>query len=216
MGKVAKVRRWVSIFAPAGSSGWRRATTASTRWSVVIMSAFQSKKRSTSAEPRLVTEVTFRRPGTLFTASSIGRVMVTSIWSMGMTPLSTPITMRGKSVLGKTATGILKARYAPTRAMLMVTNKMGRESLRNQGVDSAAFCMGEESMRRYSLSLAAGPLAVGAAGFFATGCEGASLLPLPVASFFLSVVAAGLLAFSESDSAAGAASTFILVLSGTA
>ena len=35
--------------------------------------------RSTSADPRLVTERTFCKPGTLFTASSMGRVTVTSI-----------------------------------------------------------------------------------------------------------------------------------------
>jgi hypothetical protein len=53
---------------------------------------------------------TLSNPGTLLTASSIGRVMVTSIWSMGMTPLSIPTTMRGKSVSGNTDTGIVKAK----------------------------------------------------------------------------------------------------------
>ncbi len=36
------------------------------------MSTFQSKKRLTSAEPRLVMERTVSRPGTVFTASSMG------------------------------------------------------------------------------------------------------------------------------------------------
>ena len=74
------------------------------------MSTFQSKNRLTSAEPRLVVERTVSRPGTVFTASSMGRVMVTSICSTGITPLSTPITTRGKFVSGKTEIGTLKAR----------------------------------------------------------------------------------------------------------
>ena len=69
------------------------------------MSTFQLKDKSTSADPRLVIERTSSRPGTLLTASSSGRVMVTSIWSMGITPLSTPTMMRGKLVAGKTAIG---------------------------------------------------------------------------------------------------------------
>src|SRR2546422_3917268 len=36
------------------------------------------------------------RPCTVFTASSMGRVTVTSICSMGATPLSTPMTMRSE------------------------------------------------------------------------------------------------------------------------
>ena len=48
-----------------------------------------------------------RRPGTLLTASSMGLVMVTCICSTGMTPLSTPMTTRGKFVSGKTAMGVL-------------------------------------------------------------------------------------------------------------
>ena len=71
------------------------------------MSADQSKKRLTSAEPRLVVERTVCRPGTLLTASSMGLVMVTCICSTGMTPLSTPMTTRGKLVSGKTAIGVL-------------------------------------------------------------------------------------------------------------
>ena len=37
-------------------------------------------------------------------------VTVTSIWSIGITPLSTPIRMRGKFVSGKTETGSVNAR----------------------------------------------------------------------------------------------------------
>ena len=78
---------------------------ASMSCSVWNMSMFQSKKRLTSADPRLVVERTVTRPGTELTASSMGRVMVTSICSTGMTPLSTPMTTRGKLVSGKTEMG---------------------------------------------------------------------------------------------------------------
>ena len=65
------------------------------------MSTFQSNDKSISADPRLVVERTSSSPATLFTASSRGRVMVTSIWSIGITPLSTPMMIRGKFVEGK-------------------------------------------------------------------------------------------------------------------
>src|SRR6266481_4517861 len=110
IGNTAKVNRCVSNLAVGGSDDCVRATTASTRCSVKIMSEPQSKNKSTSAEPRLVIDRTLVNPGTLLTASSSGRVIVTSIWSMGITPLSTPITTRGKSVLGNTATGMVKAK----------------------------------------------------------------------------------------------------------
>ena len=80
------------------------------------MSTCQSKNKSISADPRLVMERTCCKPGTLLTDSSIGRVMVTIIWSMGITPLSTPITTRGKLVCGKTEMGMVNARYAPAAA----------------------------------------------------------------------------------------------------
>ena len=44
------------------------------------------------------------------TASSRGRVIVTIIWSIGITPLSTPIRTRGKFVAGKTSTVTVNAR----------------------------------------------------------------------------------------------------------
>ena len=40
----------------------------------------------------------------------MGRVTVTIIWSMGITPLSTAIRTRGKLVVGNTETGIVNAR----------------------------------------------------------------------------------------------------------
>ena len=110
MGKLAKVSRCVWITAVAGSVARTRESAASTSCSVVTMSTCQSKNKSISAEPRLVMERTCCSPGTLFTDSSMGRVMVTIIWSIGITPLSTPITTRGKSVVGNTEIGMVNAK----------------------------------------------------------------------------------------------------------
>ena len=65
-------------------------------------------------------------PGTELTASSIGLVMVTCICSTGITPLSTPITTRGKLVSGKTAIGVLKKPKMPTAVRTNATKKMVR------------------------------------------------------------------------------------------
>src|SRR5438270_1831305 len=151
MGKVANVSRWLSIFAVAGSSACTRANAESTSCSVWNISTFQSKNKSTSAEPRLVIERTCCRPGTLFTASSSGRVMVTIIWSMGITPLSTPTMMRGKSVVGKTETGIVNARYAPTQAVTMIRNNMDWALRANQKEGSPAACGGRRAKGSWTL-----------------------------------------------------------------
>ena len=109
MGKLAKSIRCVWICAVAGRLLWTRETAASTCCRVSSMFTFQLNDRVISAEPRLVMERTSSSPGTLLTACSIGRVMVTSICSIGITPLSTPTMMRGKFVVGKTATGSVSA-----------------------------------------------------------------------------------------------------------
>jgi len=87
-----------------------REIAAFTYCSVWNMSTSQRKNRLISADPRPVTDLTVNNPGTLLIASSSGRVIVTIIWSIGITSLSTPINTRGKSVDGKTETGIVKAR----------------------------------------------------------------------------------------------------------
>src|ERR1017187_982040 len=105
MGKVANVSRLVVMTAVAGNV-WRtldKAASANCR--VWNMFTFQAKKRLTSAVPREVVERTVTKPGTLLTASSIGLVIITCICSTGITPLSTPITTRGKFVSGKTEIG---------------------------------------------------------------------------------------------------------------
>ncbi len=73
------------------------------------MSAFQLKKTLISADPRPVRFRSVTAPGTSFIASSMGRVTRTIISSAGMTPLSTMMTTRGKSVWGKTDEGIPRA-----------------------------------------------------------------------------------------------------------
>ena len=73
------------------------------------MSTDQLKKTLISAEPRPVAERTLTEPGMSFIASSMGRVMVAIISSAGITPLSTRITTRGKSVCGNTDDGMWNA-----------------------------------------------------------------------------------------------------------
>src|SRR5437016_3964515 len=73
MGKLAKVIRLATTVAVGGISGCTREIAAFTYCNVWNMSTFQSKKRSISAEPRLVMERTCCNPGTLLTASSTGR-----------------------------------------------------------------------------------------------------------------------------------------------
>ncbi len=95
--------------AVAGKDREILAKAASVNCRVRNISTFQSKKRLTSAEPRLVLLRTVSKPGTLLTASSMGLVMVTCICSTGITPLSTPMTTRGKLVSGKTEIGTWNA-----------------------------------------------------------------------------------------------------------
>ncbi len=115
----------MSIIAVLGKTDWVRAKAESTRCRVWNMSTFQSKNKSISADPRLVMDRTCCSPSTLLTASSMGLVTVTNIWSIGMTPLSTPITTRGKSVEGNTETGMLKARYDPVAANARIRKIVG-------------------------------------------------------------------------------------------
>src|SRR5579864_4947026 len=137
IGKLANVMRLGTTVAVGGSSGCTREIAALTYCSVWNISTFQSKNRLISAEPRLVMDRTCCSPGTLFTASSTGRVMVTIIWSMGITPLSTPTMIRGKSVVGKTEIGMVNARYAPTQPMTMIRNRIDFELRANHSGDVA-------------------------------------------------------------------------------
>src|ERR1700687_5481900 len=78
-----------------------------------MISTFELKKRLTSEEPREVFDLMRWMPGMPFIASSMGRVTETSVCGAGATPLSTMITMRGKSVAGKIAIGKCQAAYNP-------------------------------------------------------------------------------------------------------
>ncbi len=110
IGNAANVKRFAVTLAVGGRVDSTRVIAAFTRSSVWNMSTFQEKNRSSSAEPRLVIDRTFSSPWTALSESSTGRVMVTSIWSIGITPLSIPMMMRGKSVEGKTEIGMVNAR----------------------------------------------------------------------------------------------------------
>ena len=79
IGKLAKVIRFATTLAVEGNSGCTRESAAFTAHGVWNISTFQLKNRLTSADPRLVMERTSCKPGTLFTASSSGRVIVTII-----------------------------------------------------------------------------------------------------------------------------------------
>jgi hypothetical protein len=46
---------------------------------------------------------------------------------MGMTPLSTAISTRGKFVLGNTDTGMVNAKYPPSNARVRIKKIIGRE-----------------------------------------------------------------------------------------
>src|SRR6266568_1224275 len=121
IGNVANVNRLLVICTVDGSVACTRDSAAFTDCSVWNILLFQSKKRFTSAEPRLVVERTLWSPGTLFTASSIGRVTEICICSIGITPFSTPIMIRGKFVVGNTEIGTENARNAPRHVSAMIT-----------------------------------------------------------------------------------------------
>src|ERR1019366_999653 len=132
MGKVAKVNRLVVMIAVVGRF-WRTLERAALAYSSVWnISTFQSKKRETSAEPREVVDRTVSNPGTLLTASSMGLVMATCICSTGMTPLSTPMTTRGKFVSGNTEIGTWNAAYAPATNRATTRKKTVRNMRESQ------------------------------------------------------------------------------------
>ena len=69
------------------------------------MSTSQRKNTLISVDPRAVTERIVVIPGTMRMVSSMGRV-TRSIWiSTGVMPLSTRMTIRGKSVCGENRDG---------------------------------------------------------------------------------------------------------------
>src|ERR1700722_5254501 len=132
MGNVAKVNRLVVSFTVGGSDCCTLLNAASTSCSVWYISTLQSKNRLTSADPRLVVERPLTSPGTMLIASSIGLVMVTCICSTGITPLSTPITTRGKFVVGNTDMGIWVAREMPATVTTIRKKKMVLRNLSSQ------------------------------------------------------------------------------------
>src|ERR1700739_2930737 len=80
----------------------------------------------------------------------MGRVTVTIIWSMGLTPLSTAISTRGKFVFGNTDTGMVKARYPPSSARVRMRKIIGREWRATQCSD---FLRDTQSLRGGDFSL---------------------------------------------------------------
>src|SRR3954471_11851182 len=91
------------------------------------MLTFQSKYKLISEEPRAVFDLMRAIPGTPFIASSIGRVTDTRVCDAGASPLSAMITMRGKSVCGKMATGSCQAAYRPAAHNSATMTRMARD-----------------------------------------------------------------------------------------
>src|SRR5258706_9700891 len=97
---------------------------------------------------------------------------------MGITPLSTAISTRGKFVEGNTDTGIVKARYPPSRASVRIRKIIGREWRDTQCSD--LFCF-TQWLR---------------GGYFSLGDSlGASFEPAAGASFGVSAGGASILIF---------------------
>ena len=102
----------------------RRAWTSCSSWRI---STFQSKNKLISDEPRAVFDLIRAMPGMPFIASSIGFVTETSVCVAGASPLSAMITMRGKSVWGKTAIGSRHAAYSPATQSSATMTKIARD-----------------------------------------------------------------------------------------
>ncbi len=126
--------RRVSTFVPAGSSGTICAVAAFTCSVADAMSVPQAKLTEISAEPRLVVERTPLTPGTLRMACSTGRVSIASVCSAGRSPASSATTTRGKSTLGNSDDGRLKASVPPTRAATASRNSSERRWLSSQAM----------------------------------------------------------------------------------
>ena len=116
------------------------------------------------------------------TASSSGRVIVTIIWSIGITPLSTPISTRGKFVDGNTETGMVNARYAPSNPNVRIRKMTGRECCATQyWFLAATFSEFTPSLRSdyFSLDPSLGAFDPSAVGFASSaGASAASILIL--------------------------------------
>src|SRR6266702_1175052 len=97
-----------------------------TRCRAFRMSTSQRKNTLISVEPGALTERTLVIPGTSRIASSMGRVTVRAWTSTGAIPLSTRITIRGKSVCGKMATGSWKVKMTPATQKLRTTRRSAR------------------------------------------------------------------------------------------
>src|SRR4030081_3345585 len=106
---------------------------------------------------------------------------------MGITPLSTAISTRGKFVEGNTDTRIVKAREAPRRPRVRIRKITGLEC---RAIQWSVFGWFTQSLRRDYFSLLP-PLGA---------LESSPLAPSPLAP--------------SAGASAGAASTLILVLSG--
>src|ERR1700730_6255731 len=126
IGKTVGSIRRVSSWVPGGSCDMIWVMAALTCRVALAMSRPQLKLIEMSAAPRLVVERTSTTPGTRRTAVSTGPVTCISICSAGRSPASSDTTTRGKSTVGKSETGRLKAATMPVAASRTIRKRMDR------------------------------------------------------------------------------------------
>ena len=103
-----------SMTASLGSADRTVAICACTRWSMRFMSERHAPSTVISAEQRLVLDRISPTPGTRWRDSSIGRVTVRSIVSLGCSPLSARMVMRGNVTSGRIDVGRPSAATTPS------------------------------------------------------------------------------------------------------
>ncbi len=127
---VGSIRRTVYCV-PVGSDGIVRAIAESTSSVLATMSRPQPKSIEICADPRLVAERTSCTPGIARSASSIGRVTVSAVWSAGRLPASRSTTTRGKDTCGNSPIGSDSAATIPASASAMAITTKARDCSRS-------------------------------------------------------------------------------------
>ena len=126
IGNTENVRRCTLNRASGGSVGMICAICPCTRCSAFRMSTSHRKNALISVAPRAVTLRTSVIPGTSRIACSIGRVTSSICMFTGAIPLSTRITIRGKSVCGNIEIGNWNRNTHPASAKLSTTSTSPR------------------------------------------------------------------------------------------
>src|SRR2546429_3653346 len=117
IGKSDGVIRSTWMVTPAGRSGTIWSTRARTSWSALTISVVGEKSTLISVPPRMVRDLTRVTPGTMLTASSMGRDTVNSCWrAPSEVPLATIVTrVRSRTIRGGTE---INVDFSPTTEMV--------------------------------------------------------------------------------------------------